>query len=311
MRRRSNKVGKDLRLFIAIQFTKNFKAGLLDLGQELRKTGLRGSYTAPDKLHLTLCFIGNVPSAQPVISALKAVEFNPFELELTELGVFRNLLWVGTKENEELRRLVKDLRSALNHSDINYDKKPFKSHITLVRKMEGAKPTIEVAKTKMRVVGFSLMNSSHVNGRLTYTELASFGLRALHFVNEAAGNKERQSIEALWASEKYFVLSKSQKIYNEIRAYLKKDKIKLSELRAKIEEAKGLEDKRGQVVNALQHIWGYFKKQAEPFEREEFMSLILRYERGETEKYEVLSYLEGLLKKYPNEYLQKSTIFSM
>lgn len=163
----------------------------------------------------------------------------------------------------------------------------------------------------MRVEGFSLMNSSHVKGRLTYTELASFDLKGLtqHPKQNMAENRERQGAEALWAEEKYLVLSKSQKIYNEIREYLKGEGVSIAGLKHKIEEAKTLEDKRGQVLNALQHLWGYFKKQAEATEREECMALILRYERGEAEKEEVLGYLRNLLQKYPNEYLEKSTIF--
>lgn len=300
-----------MRLFVALQFTKAFKDRLLDLGQELKKQGLKGSYTAADKLHLTLCFIGEASSIEAVIQALGGIEFRSFEIELTELGVFRDLLWVGTKEEGELRRLVSEIRSALDSAAISYDNKPFKSHITLVRRMEGARPSPVFPRAKMRVEGFSLMNSSQMKGRLTYTELASFDLKGLtqHPKQNMAENRERQGAEALWAEEKYLVLSKSQKIYNEIREYLKGEGVSIAGLKHKIEEAKTLEDKRGQVLNALQHLWGYFKKQAEASEREECMALILRYERGEAEKEEVLGCLKNLLQKYPNEYLEKSTIF--
>jgi len=78
----------------------------------------------------------------------------------------------------------------------------------------------------------------------------------------------RRQCERLWAANKYLVLSHSNKIYLEIRNYLKNDEVSLDQVKAYIDQALDLPENSGQVVNAFQHIWGYFKKKATASEKE-------------------------------------------
>lgn len=66
--------------------------------------------------------------------------------------------------------------------------------------------------------------------------------------------------QTLWARNKYLVLSHSSKIYLEIRQYLKSDSVEAAHVQGLIDQAVALPENRGQVCNAFQHIWGYFKK---------------------------------------------------
>ena len=66
----------------------------------------------------------------------------------------------------------------------------------------------------------------------------------------------RRQCERLWAANKYLVLSHSNKIYLEIRNYLKNDEVSLDQVQAYIDQALDLPENPGQVVNAFQHIWG-------------------------------------------------------
>ena len=66
----------------------------------------------------------------------------------------------------------------------------------------------------------------------------------------------RRQCERLWAANKYLVLSHSNKIYLEIRNYLKNDEVSLNQVQAYIDQALDLPENPGQVVNAFQHIWG-------------------------------------------------------
>ena len=77
----------------------------------------------------------------------------------------------------------------------------------------------------------------------------------------------RRQCERLWAANKYLVLSHSNKIYLEIRNYLKNEEVSLDQVQAYIDQALDLPENPGQVVNAFQHIWGYFKKKATASER--------------------------------------------
>lgn len=121
-------------------------------------------------------------------------------------------------------------------------------------------------------------------------------------------NNKRQC-ELLWAKNKYLVLSKSQNIYKEIREYLKNDNLEIEYLEKMIERAISLEENPREVVNCLNHIWGYFKDKVKIDEREEFFRFLKDYENFNISKDEVLKYLFDLLKKYPNEYLENSNIW--
>ncbi|WP_148880442.1 YbgA family protein [Streptococcus sp. Marseille-P7376] len=114
--------------------------------------------------------------------------------------------------------------------------------------------------------------------------------------------------QTLWARNKYLVLSHSSKIYLEIRQYLKRDLVEATHVQDLIVQAVALPENRGQVCNAFQHVWGYFKRKASPAEKEEFMLLLERYQAGQVEQEALVEDVKGLLRKYPNSYLQQSTL---
>ena len=114
--------------------------------------------------------------------------------------------------------------------------------------------------------------------------------------------------QTLWAKNKYLVLSHSSKIYLEIRQYLKSDSVEAAHVQDLIDQAIALPENCGQVCNAFQHVWGYFKKKTSPAEKEEFMLLLERYQAGQVEQEALVEAVKGLLRKYPNSYLQQSTL---
>lgn len=164
-----------MRLFVAVQFTDKFKKALNDVMRELKTEGVRGSFTPIERLHLTLCFIGETTELNKIKAALRDVAFSPFSLNLSETGRFRDLLWIGTEDNPLVNQLVNQIRAALDKSGIPFDRKPFKTHITLLRRVheeDFAKvKRVKIPLAEMQVASFSLMHSSHINGKLTYTEL--------------------------------------------------------------------------------------------------------------------------------------------
>ena len=114
--------------------------------------------------------------------------------------------------------------------------------------------------------------------------------------------------QTLWAKNKYLVLSHSSKIYLEIRQSLKSDSVEAVHVQDLIDQAMALPENRGQVCNAFQHIWGYFKKKASPAEKENFILLLERYQAGQVEQEVLVEAVKALLRKYPNSYLQQSTL---
>ena len=120
-------------------------------------------------------------------------------------------------------------------------------------------------------------------------------------------DREKAACEKLWAAEKYLVLSKSQNSYKQIREYVKA-KPNLEQLREMMEAAKALPENRGEGINAFQHIWGYFRKKAEPEEKKMFMELLADYREGSIEQDAVIRYIQDMLIKYPDSYLLNSAI---
>lgn len=122
--------------------------------------------------------------------------------------------------------------------------------------------------------------------------------------------KMKKDCEELWAKNKYYVLSKSQKIYLEIREYLKEKDVDILFLNEKIQRAKDIEESKKDFNNAILHVWGYFKKEATEIEKQGLCSLLQENMIGKNNQKSVIEYINILLKKYPNEYLQKSTLLT-
>ena len=119
---------------------------------------------------------------------------------------------------------------------------------------------------------------------------------------------QKSRCQQLWARNKYLILSHSSNIYNEIRQYLKNEEVEVSQVQEMIDRVCQIPEHRGQVCNAFQHIWGYFKKKATDAEREDYMILLDRYRYGQASKEDVIAKTRDLLELYPNVYLQHSTL---
>lgn len=118
----------------------------------------------------------------------------------------------------------------------------------------------------------------------------------------------RRECEDLWAKNKYYVLSKSHKAYLEIREYLKEKEVDITYLNQKIEKVREMEVSKKDFSNAILHVWGYFKKEASEIEKIKFFNRLEEYMDGKSEQNYVIEYINALLNKYPNKYLQESTL---
>ena len=120
----------------------------------------------------------------------------------------------------------------------------------------------------------------------------------------------KKECEELWAKNKYYVLSKSHKVYLNIREYLKEKEVDIAYLQEKIQSAKDIEESKKDFHNAILHVWGYFKKEASETEKQELFAILEEYREGKKSQEAVIQYLNALLKRYPNEYLQESTFLT-
>ena len=120
----------------------------------------------------------------------------------------------------------------------------------------------------------------------------------------------RKQCEQLWTRNKYYVLSKSHKVYLEIREYLKESEVELEVLLQKIKQVNELHESKKDFHNAILQVWGYFKHSAEKVEKDELFRLLEGYRTGVSNQNSIIHYIHTLLEKYPNHYLQQSTLIT-
>ena len=68
-----------MRLFIAILPDETMRQSLAGLQQAMKEKGIRGRYTDPFNMHVTLAFIGDY-QPEPVMDVLTELPFEPMEL---------------------------------------------------------------------------------------------------------------------------------------------------------------------------------------------------------------------------------------
>ena len=120
----------------------------------------------------------------------------------------------------------------------------------------------------------------------------------------------KKECEELWAKNKYYVLSKSHKAYLDIREYLKENEVDILSLHEKIQKVRDIKESKKDFSNAILHVWGYFKKEASDIEKQGLFRVLEEYMEGENNQESVIEYINTLLKKYPNKYLQESTLLT-
>lgn len=163
-----------MRVFIAITLSDELKKTITGTLHALKKADVRGNYAPTQNLHLTLAFIGEVRDMDAIKDALDEVHFKAFKLALADMGTFGDLLWVGIKGNQGLSGAARAVRDALDAAGIDYDRKKFTPHITIIRKMSGNWKKVPAPKGDMMVKKISLMKSEQKNGKQVYTEIAQW-----------------------------------------------------------------------------------------------------------------------------------------
>jgi len=190
---------EQIRSFVAIELSEEAKKGLTRLRKELERDEHRFvKWVAPGGIHLTLKFLGNIPSNR-VTEITEGIEkaaqgISPFLLEISGLGAFPSLkqarvFWVGIGgELDKLSTLQQNIDSALAALGFAKEERPFVPHLTLARIREGASPpertsfgelvgsTVFEDKYPVKVEGVRLIRSQLTPAGALYTCLSVVGL---------------------------------------------------------------------------------------------------------------------------------------
>ena len=170
-----------MRLFFAINFTSQEKSQILEVQEYLRSQALKGNFTKPENLHLTMVFLGETPEQKlpQLMNIMEKIHFSQFEINFNHTGCFhRNrteLWWLGADKHKGLSLLLdihKQLLELLKEAGFNFDTRSFKAHITLGREVKSAfSINLSCPGIIVKVDRISLMKSERNDRGLTYTEL--------------------------------------------------------------------------------------------------------------------------------------------
>lgn len=142
-----------MRLFVAVEIGEALAARAAELSRTLqRRAGdsaprARVTWVPPDRLHLTVRFIGEIDDARAaaVGEALEPpLNVAPFDLALAGAGAFPKsgsprVLWVGVASGrEELVAAEREISARLARLGIPEEERPYSPHLTLARVREPA-----------------------------------------------------------------------------------------------------------------------------------------------------------------------------
>jgi len=176
------------RLFISVNCNDKVKKQLLSVQDKIKSHSVKGNFSLPENLHLTLVFIGETPEDKiPPIATVMEKALKPpvdsFLLTFSTTGCFKHsdkeLWWIGVERDDTRLVILKTIRQriadGLSSEGINFDNRPFNPHITLGREIKHDTPIIIPKQEIMYPVNrISLMKSERIGGVLTYTEI--FGI---------------------------------------------------------------------------------------------------------------------------------------
>jgi len=130
-----------MRAFIAIDLPKELKQKIAKLENDLKQSGLLFKWVAPENLHLTLKFLGNIDQkhekeVKKVIAKISN-KFTAFETSLNGFGFFPNelqpkIFFIKIEAEKIFEDIAKRLEKELKTLGFEEENK-FKSHITLAR----------------------------------------------------------------------------------------------------------------------------------------------------------------------------------
>lgn len=186
-----------VRCFVCVSLDEGIRESLKNWQERLKSShGSDFRWVAPQNMHMTLSFLGDVPesSLEPVADTLRrAVENQPiFDLEVASAGAFprpegARVLWAGINDGaESLKQLQSRVEEGLQREHgFEGDRREYHPHITIARaKGRGRGPAVgdllaesrDLTWGRQRVDGVELMRSQLRPGGPVYSVISTVRL---------------------------------------------------------------------------------------------------------------------------------------
>ena len=168
------------RLFFALWPDDVTRLKLNEIGQQFKNEKVR--LTKPGNLHITLEFLGEVSSEvqQELIEKAARINCEPFYIELTRISWWRKpaILWIGMNNvSKPLSDLVNSIKKCVKQQGLKTDQRPYKSHVTIARKVKQVIIQKETVHISLHVNSFALVVSKSTDTGVEYHVIQEWFLR--------------------------------------------------------------------------------------------------------------------------------------
>jgi 2'-5' RNA ligase len=178
------------RTFIAVPIPDDVRSLAAQTAESLFENTKGLTLVKPSNMHLTIAFIGDIspdliqPAYQPF--SLLAESYQPFRVSFDRIATFPSVIFIKPSDGSQtLVDLASAVRTILRKSNIPYDTKPFKGHLTVARTKDRSTKAPAFLKSYAMDTRFNiefvLNNFSVIQSELTregpiYTVMKSFNL---------------------------------------------------------------------------------------------------------------------------------------
>ncbi len=177
-----------MRIFIALLFPETVKKTIYTYLKETEEIAVSGNFTLYNNLHLTLLYLGETSEdmLNKIKSVLSDINLDIFDYETNKIDFFsknksKKIIYLEVEKSFKLQQLYNHIAIKLKEINLNYPTEKYTPHITLGRQVSLiSDDDTKLIKTQpLRILAdrISIMESTRINGELTYVELTSIPLK--------------------------------------------------------------------------------------------------------------------------------------
>lgn len=166
-----------MRTFIAIEIPKDIKKAIADYTDSVKGLFKDIKWVAPDNLHLTLKFLGNISETEflKVCDCVSETvsNFNPFIMDLSHVGFYfstkkARVIWIGADGGaDNLIDLFQNLESCLEPAGFDRETRMFSSHLTIGRVKKFQRIIVPDKMPEFNPVTFEVKSIAVIKSTLT------------------------------------------------------------------------------------------------------------------------------------------------
>ena len=115
---------------------------VIEITDDMRKTGADLKIVKPENMHITLKFLGDIDES--LVGDIEGIirgtvhGLKPFEITLKGMGFFPNekyikVVWIGVENGEQIQRIATGIDVQLSKLGFKRERRGFSPHITVAR----------------------------------------------------------------------------------------------------------------------------------------------------------------------------------